>query len=106
MAESFSIALSGTVSTGALLIGRGRALVALEFPAAMTGTKVTLKGSIDGANYLSIYMDNTIQEVTFNASTMRSINPRATYGLHSVKIESDAAEAEARTFPAVVDEVV
>lgn len=105
MSESLTIALNGTVSS-AVLIGKGRALVALEFPSAMTGTKVTLKGSIDGTNYRSIYMDNTLQEVTFTASTVRSINPRVTYGLHSVKVESDATELAARTILAIADRAV
>lgn len=103
--STFTIANGGTTSN-ALLLGKERALLSIQFPAAFTGATVAVHGSIDGTNYKALYMDGSAVSVTVTVSTTHQINPRATYGLHSVKLVSAGAEGAERTILAAIDRVI
>lgn len=103
--STFTIAGSATTSN-ALLLGGRLALTQIEFPSGFTGTNVAIYGSVDGTNYRAVYMDGTAQTITYGASQTHSINPRVTYGLHSVKLVSNGTEAAVRTILAITERVI
>lgn len=103
--DTMTIAASGS-SSSALSPEQGCSLVKVKMPAAMTGTKLTLQGSLDGQTFAGVTMDGSAVEFTFSANVVYEVNPRATIGLRSFRLASDGTEAAERTIGAVVTRVV
>lgn len=91
---TFTIAASASASD-AIKIDEDRALTAIRFPAAMTGTAVDVHGSIDGVTYSPIYNDGVKLTVTFVASSWHQIAPAKTFGFRWFKVVSNGTEASA-----------
>ena len=102
---TLTISNGGTTST-ALAITDGAAGVSVILPAALTGTALAVHGSADGTNYYPIYLDGIALSITFVASSIQSITPRATIGLVGLKLVSNGTEGADRSIGFVVQRVV
>lgn len=96
-----------TIASGATTSGiinlYGTRLVGLILPAAMTGTKITVQGSVDGTNFYTLYTDlgATKTEITFTANAFVALQPSATLPTQYVRFVSGASESAARSLIAV-----
>ena len=92
---TLSIAASGD-TTGSLPIA-GWALGRIGWPAAFTGTKVTIECQvINGGAWLACCEDGTQLEITYTASESERI-PDVAFGCHALRFKSDDTEAAARS---------
>ena len=79
----------------------------IEFPAAMTGTKLDIYGSIDGgANFRQIYSEGVALSVNKVNSTIHVIAPSKIHGISRFKVVSDTAEAADRDIRVSVGDVI
>lgn len=77
----------------------GATFAAIEFPAAMTSTSITLQGSIDkGTTFNDIYTPiGGIATYTIGTSRVLVIDPTVTYPFDQIKIVGGSAEGAERT---------
>ena len=103
--DTLTILAAGTNSS-ALTPEERSAMVKLMLPAAMTGTALKLQGSLDGVAFGDVYLDGSAVSFTFGANQVHDINPRATFGLRSVRVVSNATETGGLSVGAVMTKVV
>lgn len=86
---------NGQTTSGAVWVG-GKVPVALQMPAAFTGTAVTFLGSVDGVTYQAIEPGGAAYSVSVAAS--KTVPLVAVYfaGFAYLKLVSNAAEGAAR----------
>lgn len=96
---------SGSNSSSLHLL-EGCSLVKIQMPSALTGTKLTLQGSLDGTTFYGVTLDGSAVEYTWAANGFFEVNPRATLGLRYVRMASDGTEGASRTINAVIARVV
>jgi hypothetical protein len=82
---------NGASLSGAILLGAGVPL-ALEMPAAFTGTSITFQGSDDGVTYQNLY-DDAAQEITVTVAASRNVTLPASLlaGYKFLKLRSGTA---------------
>lgn len=97
---------NGESNSSALSIQQGCSMVKIKAPAALTGTTLTLQGSFDGVNFANVTLDGSVVSFTFSASAVFDVNPRASFGLRSVRLVSDGTEGAERTISAVIAKVL
>lgn len=76
-----------------------RAFGTVQFPAAMTGTKLVIEGSNDnGTTWGAIVDDDNVQlEITKSDDDIKRI-PSGAFGVALMRFKSDATELAERTF--------
>jgi hypothetical protein len=82
----------GSDTSLALNIAPDQGALTIQFPAAMSGTAVDVLGSIDGTNYLPIYVDGVKLTIAFVASSIHCIRASSIFGVTSLKLKSTASE--------------
>lgn len=81
----------------------GRTICAIQFPAEMTSTTITITGhpsSIDSTTFASVYKDDSTQfslTVPTNAARIYCIPPAVLAGLHAFQLNGDSTEGAARS---------
>lgn len=71
----------------------GLAVVALVFPASMTGTTMTFQGSVDGTNYLALYNTaGSALSITVQSSSIVLFSAYDLVGMKFIKLVSGSAE--------------
>lgn len=95
-----TIVSSGTDSTPINVYGA--TLAAIEFPATMTSTSITLQGSIDdGDTFKDIYTKNGGQAIyTIAGDRTLAFDPIVTYAFDQIKIIAGSSEGAERTLKA------
>lgn len=94
--EGDTIASSAQASTGKSL--GGATLSGVFLPATLTGTALTILGSIDGVNYYTVRDSaGDTRGITHNGSGLYTLNPSDFAGIPFVKVQSDATEAAERS---------
>ncbi len=86
---------SGTASSEVIIAGW--AFGRLEFPSAMTGTKLLIESYNTDGNWVPCNNGGTQLEIVFTASTSERI-PDAAFGASKIRFKSDGNESSARTF--------
>jgi hypothetical protein len=79
-------------TSAALNIAPDQGALTIQFPAVMSGTAVDVLGSIDGTNYLPIYVDGVKLTIPFIASSLQCVRAAAIFGITSLKLKSTASE--------------
>ena len=83
----------------------GRIPVALELPAALTGTTLTFKAATAAAGTpVALYYESTQYSVTVAPSRYVSLNRAACEGVKYLQIVSGSAESAARTINVMIGE--
>ena len=96
-----TIAASATTS-GACDCGNMN-IVGIITPAALTGTALTLKASVDGTNFFDVYDSGGTQvSVTVSTSRYISLVPSDLASMDYVKVVSGSAEAAEREIILIV----
>lgn len=95
LTDTVTIASSGTTSTGLTL--QGTVPLAVQTPAALTGTTFTFQASVDGSTWYDLYNGSTSYSVTVAASRYISLNPDVFEGVKYIRIVSGSAEGASRT---------
>ena len=105
LTDTVVIPLGGTVSAS-LTMESSRIPVAIQTPAALTGTSFNFNGSVDGATFYPIYNESTLYAVTVGTAAGRHIAlPRAVFeGVKYVQIVSTTVEVAARTIKVISGE--
>ena len=102
------IASSGTKS-GAVIVANDTQPVALDMPAAFTGTAVTFEASTDGGTTFNAVMEvggAAAYSVTVAASKFVPLDPRVFAGVGAFKVVSGSAEGAERTVRVVMRRVL
>lgn len=102
--------LTATITSGqtksAAVHALGGSIVAIETPAALTGTALSFEGSRDGSTYVPLYDEtNTALSVTVGTSRGYAIPPYWFKGWTFIKVVSNAAEGADRSIVLVQDAV-
>jgi hypothetical protein len=102
--EGVTIASSGTESAAVDL--RGMTLCGFYLPAALTGTAVSFKASIDNSTFVTVEdgFGNTVSK-TVSASKAIILNPSDFAGIQYLKLVSNATEAAERTITLALRQV-
>ena len=95
LTDTVTIASSGTTSTGLTL--QGTIPLAIQTPAALTGTSFTFQASVDGASWFDLYNAGTQYSVTVAASRYIALNPDVFEGIRYIRIVSGSSEGASRT---------
>jgi len=94
---SFKIVASGAANTSnAVDISQDAVPCSILWPSAFTGTAAAVHGTFDGTNYFPVKVDGAAYTLTFTASSIEQISPRALFGLRSIKLVSNGTEAADR----------
>jgi hypothetical protein len=104
--------LTATIANGATVsdemdLTSGRSLVAIQTPAALTGTALTFTAcSTSGGTFVPVY-DTSGNAVSVTVSTSRYIplTPASFVGIRYLKVVSGSAEAAARSITLYTREV-
>lgn len=75
--------------------------IAIELPSAFTGTSIAIHGSIDGTNFMPIYIDNVALSIAYVASSIHVISPSKLFGVERIKLVSGSSEGAERSFKVV-----
>jgi hypothetical protein len=87
---------SGTISAAVDLVGTG--LVAIQLPAAMTGTAISFQGSADGTTFGAIHDGaGAAVSITIAANLVVVVPSSITNGSRWLKLVSGSTEAAERT---------
>jgi len=102
--HTVTIAQSGTDSSE-LRVGFRSSVVGIVTPAALTGTAVTFKASVDGATFVPVYNEGTQYSVNVGTSRYVALNQSVLRGIQSLKIVSGSSEAAERTIQVVMKDL-
>lgn len=92
---------NGTATSNDIPLYNYNSGVAIELPAALTGTALAIHGSIDGTNFKPIYNDNGALSITYTASTIHVISPVKLFGVERIRLVSTGNEGAERSFNVV-----
>lgn len=98
-----TISSSGTVST-AIQLQSNRVPVAIQLPAAFTGTSVTFQASFDDATYFPVYDEATLYTVNVGTSRHIGLKRVPMDGVRFFKVVSTSSEASGRTIGVISGE--
>lgn len=93
---------NGATTSGDVTIPFGHSLVAIDTPSALTGTSMTFKASVDGANWDDVYYEGTQYSVTVGTSRWIALDPRVFCAVRLMRLVSGSSEGEARTIQCVI----
>lgn len=94
--DTATIPASGTTSDARTTPSK-KTLVAVEMPAAFTGTSLSFEVSNDGgATWRTAADGSTAYSITVAANQYHSLKPEVFYGAGLVRVKSNAAEAAER----------
>lgn len=99
VAESATI-LSGATESNAVDLAGCRA-VGIVFPAAMTGTGVTISGSMDGTNYYTLHTGSADYAVAKQNSKCVKLDADIMRCARWLKLTSSGAEGADRVFSVI-----
>ena len=94
LTDKVTIASSGTTSTALTL--QGTIPLAMQMPAAFTGTAITFQCSNDGSTFYDLYNGSTLYSVTVAASRYIALNPDIFEGVRFVRLVSGSNEGAIR----------
>lgn len=95
LTDTVTIASSGTTSTSLQL--QGTIPLAIQTPAALTGTSFTFQSSNDGSAWYDLYNGSTLYSVTVGINRYIALNPDVFEAVRYVRIVSGSTEAASRT---------
>jgi len=92
-----TIPASGTVSS-AVAVNKGQKFIGIQMPTAFTGTAVTIKNSVDGTTFQTVYDPVAGADLSYKAAASKFVKiPLTDQGSYnSIQIVSNATEAAAR----------
>lgn len=102
--QTASIASGGTTSQPIGL--QGNRLLAIQTPAALTGTALTFLASFDDETYAPLYNSSGAVSVTVAASRYIAVEPADFAGVEYLKVVSGSAEGAARSITLVCGKVL
>lgn len=100
---SVTIASSGTTSTS-VQMQANRVPMAIEIPAAFTGTAISFQASFDDATYRPIYDEATAYSVGVGTSRHVALKRQAMEGVKYIKLVSTGTETAQRTINIIAGE--
>jgi hypothetical protein len=80
----------------------GTTLVALSMPSAFTGASVTIKGSIDGTTFNTIYKDGADFAISVAANKIVVLQPADMAAVNWIRVTAASAQAADRTINLVL----
>jgi hypothetical protein len=99
-----SIASGGTTSDMVNLMNRR--LLAIQLPAAFTGTALTFQASYDGITFATLYIDGADVSLTVAQGKYVAVDPATFAGVEILKVISGSAEGAARSIVLICGEVL
>lgn len=99
-----SIASGGTTSGMADL--QNRRLLAIQMPAAFTGSALTFQGSHDGETFATLYSSGSDVSVAVAAGKYVAIDPAIFAGVEYLKVISGSAEGAARELQLITGQIL
>jgi len=101
---TITIAISGT-TTPAIAMDPNKIPLAIELPAAFTGTTITFRGaSLPGGPLNPLYYESTLYSVTVGTSRFISLNRAAFEGVRFMQLVSGSTEVAARDIVLIMGE--
>lgn len=94
LTDKVTIASSGSTSTALTL--QGTTPLAIQMPAAFTGTAITFECSVDGSTFYDLYNEATEYSVAVLASRYVALNPNVFEGVRFIRLVSGSSEAAIR----------